>query len=67
MSTPRTIQIVEVQVEELHDILDRATRSPLSETDCELLKDLVQSYASVTDLLDDKETTIDRLPSLSRS
>lgn len=64
MSTSRTIRIVEVQVDELHDMLDRATRSPLSEADCELLKDLVQSYAHLTQLMHDKSTTIDRLRKL---
>lgn len=64
MSASRTTRMVEVQVDELHDKLDRATRSPLSEADCGLLKDLVLSYAHLTQLVEEKTTTIDQLRKL---
>ena len=64
--TPRTTRvprILEVRMDKVDDILDRA-KPALSEDDYQLLKDLAESYAYLTDLLDDKSTTIDRLRKL---
>jgi transposase len=54
---------VEVNVDEVEAALDRAKES-LSVEDHELLKSLVESYAYLTELLDDKSTTIARLRAL---
>ena len=63
MSASRTPRVLEVNVHEVEAALHRAKES-LSVEDHELLKSLVESYAYLTDLLDDKSTTIARLRAL---
>jgi len=54
-------QIVELGRDELETILQRAKAGPLNEEDCAKLEAVVESYAYISDLLEDKKTTIDRL------
>jgi transposase len=62
MTTPKPT-IVELSMNEWEDILQRA-KAVLNEKDYQIVKAVVQSYAYVTDLLEDKRTTIDRLRKL---
>jgi transposase len=61
MSAARTIPIVEVKVDQVKAALERGKKSPLSDEDHELLKSLLESYAYLTELVDDKTTTIEYL------
>ena len=54
------LTIVELSMNEWEDILHRA-KAALTENDYKIVEAVVQSYAYVTDLLEDKRTTIDRL------
>lgn len=62
MTTPKPT-IVELSINEWEDILQRA-KAVLNEEDYQIVEAVVQSYAYVTDLLEDKRTTIDRLRKL---
>lgn len=62
MTTPKPT-IVELSIKEWEDILQRA-KAVLNEEDYQIVEAVVQSYAYVTDLLEDKRTTIDRLRKL---
>jgi len=62
MTTPKP-KIVELGRDEWEDILQRA-KAVLNEKDYQIVETVVQSYAYVTDLLEDKRTTIDRLRKL---
>ena len=62
MKTPNP-RIIELGVNEWEDILQRA-KAVLNEKDYQIVEAVVQSYAYVTDLLEDKRTTIDRLRKL---
>jgi transposase len=62
MTTPKPT-IVELSMNEWEDILQRA-KAVLNEKDYQIVEAVVQSYAYVTDLLEDKRTTIDRLRKL---
>jgi transposase len=62
MTTPKP-KIVELGMDEWEDILQRA-KAVLNEKDYQIVEAVVQSYAYVTDLLEDKRTTIDRLRKL---
>lgn len=62
MTTPKPT-IVELSIKEWEDILQRA-QAVLNEEDYQIVEAVVQSYAYVTDLLEDKRTTIDRLRKL---
>ena len=57
MSASRTPRIVEVKMDEVQAALERARKS-LSDEDHALLRSLAESYAYLTDLVDDKTTTI---------
>jgi transposase len=48
----------------LKELLDRAQREPLSAEECRLLLNLAESYVSLTQMLKDRGTTIDRLRKL---
>jgi transposase len=61
MSTFQTSQVVEVRMDKLKELLDRAQREPLSAEECRLLLNLAESYVSLTQMLKDRGTTIDRL------
>jgi len=63
MSTFRTTSIVEVRMKEVEEVLDRAKGS-LNEQDYQLLKNLADSYLYLTEMLEDRTTTIDRLRKL---
>ena len=58
------IKRMELNVDELESILQRARVSPLDETDCAKIKVVFESYLYLTDLLEDKRTTLDRLRKL---
>jgi hypothetical protein len=63
MSASRKPRIVEVQMDEVEAALDRA-KETLSVEDHELLMNLVESYAYLTEMLDQKTTTIGQLRKL---
>ena len=55
------IQRIEVGMNELESLLERARTSPLDEKDCAKIRAVFETYLYLTDLLEDKATTIDRL------
>ena len=63
MKTPNQ-EIVELNMEELESILQRAQTAPLDEKDCAKFKALIESHAYLTELVEDKGTTIARLRKL---
>src|SRR3954471_4205131 len=58
-----TLELIEVDSDRLEEVLRRAERS-LDEKDAELIRAVFESYAYVTGLVDDKDTTIRRLRQL---
>ncbi len=63
MKTP-PIRQMDLHMDELEDILQRARVSTLTEQDCAKIKGVFESYLYVTELLEDKRTTLDRLRKL---
>ncbi len=57
------LELVDVDSERLEDVLRRAEQS-LDEKDAELIRAVFESYAYVTELVEDKNTTIRRLRQL---
>jgi transposase len=57
------LELVDVDTDRLEEVLRRAERS-LDEKDAELIRAVFESYAYVTDLVEDKNTTIRRLRQL---
>jgi transposase len=55
---------IELSMDELESILRRAQTSTLDEKDCAKIKAVFETYLYLTDLLEDKATTIDRLRKL---
>src|SRR5690606_11307202 len=53
--------VVEVDMNEIERILQRAETSPLTAEERELLRDIVLSYAHLTDLMKQRSVTIKRL------
>ena len=60
---PNALELVEVDSDRLEEVLRRAEQS-LDEKDAELIRAVFESYAYVTDLVEDKNTTIRRLRQL---
>src|SRR5947209_5544181 len=58
-----TLELVEVDSEELEDVLRRVEQA-LDEKDSSLVRRVFESYAYVTELVDDKSTSISRLRKL---
>jgi len=58
------IKRMELNMDELESMLQRARVSPLDEAECAKIKAVFESYLYVTDLLEDKRTTLDRLRKL---
>ena len=58
------IKRIELSMDELASILQRAQTSSLDEKDCAKIKAVFESYLYLTDLLENKATTIDRLRKL---
>jgi transposase len=58
-----SLELVEVDTARLEEVLRRAAQS-LDEKDAELIRAVFESYAYVTDLVEDKNTTIRRLRQL---
>jgi transposase len=58
-----TLELVEVDSDRLEEVLRRAEQS-LDEKDAELIRAVFESYVYVTELVDDKNTTIRRLRQL---
>ena len=54
------IKQIELNMDDLESILQRARVSPLDEKDCAKIKAVFESYLYPTDLLEDKRTTINR-------
>jgi transposase len=63
MKTP-DLTTVELRLNEWEAILQRAQAGPLDEKDCAKIKAVFESYLFLTDLLEDKRTTIQRLRKL---
>src|SRR3954451_4234554 len=57
------LELVDVDSDRLEEVLRRAEQS-LDEKDAELIRAVFESYAYVTDLVEDKNTTIRRLRQL---
>src|SRR2546422_11243542 len=57
------LELVEVDSDRLEEVLRRAERS-LDEKDAKLIRAVFQSYAYVTDLVEDKNTSLRRLRQL---
>jgi hypothetical protein len=57
----RPIARVEVSMQELEDILERAKTTPLTEEDCAKLRKALETLVYLTDLVGDKDTTISKL------
>ncbi len=55
------VERLEISMEELEDILERAKTSPLTEEECAKLHKAFETLMYVTDLVGDKDTTIARL------
>ena len=60
---PNALELVEVDSDRLEEVLRRAEQS-LDEKDAELIRAVFESYAYVTELVEDKNTTIRRLRQL---
>jgi transposase len=57
----RSTERLELNREELQRLLERAKKGPLSEPDYQMLKAAVETLGYLTQLLEDRKTTIDRL------
>jgi transposase len=57
----RPIRRMEVSMDELDDILERAQTGPLTEEECAKLRGAFETLLYVTDLVGDKDTTIHKL------
>ena len=57
----RPIERLEVSMDELEDILERAKTTPLTEEECAKLRKALETLMYLTDLVGDKDTTIARL------
>jgi transposase len=57
----RPVERLEVSMQELEDILERAKTGPLTEEECAKLHKALETLVYVTDLVGDKDTTIARL------
>ncbi len=57
----RPIERVDMNQEELDALLERAKTGPLSEEDCAKLKGVIETLSYLTDLLEDRKTTIQKL------
>lgn len=55
------IERVNMSQEELDALLERAKTGPLSEEDCAKLKGVIETLSFLTDLLEDRKTTIQKL------
>ena len=55
------IKRVEINVQELEEILERAKTSPLTEEDCAKLRKVFETLEYLTNLVGDKDTTISKL------
>jgi transposase len=60
---PQTLELIEVESERLEDVLRRAEQS-LDEEDSLLIRRVFESYAYVSDLVEDRNTSIRRLREL---
>jgi transposase len=57
----RPIERVHMNQEKLDALLERARTGPLSDEDCAKLKGVIETLSYVTDLLEDRKTTIQKL------
>ena len=59
-----SVQQIEVNTEELKLLVERAREAPLEETECRKLNALIDTFEYVTQLLENKQTTIQSLRQL---
>lgn len=57
----RPIERVDMNQEELDSLVERARTGPLSEEDCAKLKGIIETLSYLTDLVEDRKTTIQKL------
>jgi hypothetical protein len=57
----KPIERVDMNQEELDALLERARTGPLSEEDCAKLRGVIETLSYLTDLLEDRKTTIQKL------
>lgn len=57
-------EMIEVDAGQMEELLRRLTASDVDEKDCELIRAVFQSYAYMTELVEDKNTSIRRLRQL---
>ena len=57
----RPIKRLEVSMEELQKIIERAKTTPLTDEECDKLRKAFDTLASLTNLVGEKNTTIDKL------
>lgn len=57
----RPIERMDMNQQELDALLERARTGPLSEEDCAKLKNVIETLSYLTDLLEDRKTTIQKL------
>lgn len=57
----RSRERLELNIEELEKLLERAKQAPLSDSDYQTLKAAVETLGYLTQLLEDRKTTIERL------
>jgi len=60
----KTAKVIEVEAGQVDELLRRLAALPADEKDCELIRAVFESYAYVTDLVEDKNTSIRRLRQL---
>ena len=59
-----SLNIIEVNSQQMHELLDRAASNTLRAEDTELLRQIFDSYVQVFQIVGDKNTTIARLRKL---
>ncbi len=60
----KPLEIIEVEAGRVDELLRRLAALPADEKDCELIRAVFQSYTYVTDLVEDKNTSLRRLRQL---
>jgi len=64
MSTTADYQVLEVNMDEIKKLAQRAREGPLSQEECDLIQALAESYINLRDEIGDKKASIDRLRQL---
>jgi len=53
--------VAELKMTDIEQLLERARTGPLSEEDCKLIRSMVETLFYLSDLAEDKQTTIAEL------